>query len=224
MSGPRPLCVVVCFGTATEIGKTWYGAATLRALRAEGATVAARKPLQSFDPNDAAPTDAEVLAAATDEDPRTVCSSECWLPAALAPPMAAEALGRTVPTLVQVTTAIATSWPQPGVDIGWVETVGGPRSPLAADGDGVDLARALRPDHLVLVADAALGTINSVRLCAEALAVVQTGARMRAPLTVVLNRYDDSDDLQRRNHTWLADRDDLEVVTTPKELAARLAP
>jgi dethiobiotin synthetase len=223
MTGPRPRCVVVCFGTATEIGKTWCGAETLRALREAGATVAARKPLQSFDPHDPAPTDAEVLAAATAEDPHTVCPPKCWFPVALAPPMAAAALCQPVPSLEDVSCWIAASWPRERVDVGWVETVGGPRSPLAADGDGVDVGQALHPDHAVLVGDATLGTINSVRLAAAALAAVETEAGAQAPLTVVLNRYDGTDDLQRRNRTWLADRDGLDVVTTPSELAARLA-
>ena len=82
------------------------------------------------------------------------------------------------------------SWPAEQVDVGLVETAGGVRSPLAGDGDGAALSRALDPDLAVLVADAGLGTINAVRLTAEAL---------DAPFVVVLNRFDPSSDLQRRN-------------------------
>ncbi len=54
--------------------------------------------------------------------------------------------------------------------MGLVETAGGVRSPLAADGDCLDYCAALDPDVVVLVADAGLGTINAVRLTLDALA------------------------------------------------------
>lgn len=212
----RPTQLVVCVGTATEIGKTWVGAATLRALRDGGRRVAARKPAQSFDPADPHPTDAEVLAAATGEAPETVCRPDQWLPVPLAPPMAAAALGRDAATLAHHVAAIDASWPAPPVEVGWVETVGGPRSPLASDGDGIDLARALGADRLVLVADAALGTINNVRLCHDAL-----GA-LGVPVDVLLNRYDPADDLHAANLAWLRETDGFDVHTDPAALAARL--
>ena len=74
--------------------------------------------------------------------------------------------------------------------------------------------RRLEPDLVVLVADAGLGTINSVRLSAAALAPW--------PLVVFLNRYDESDELHALNRAWLADRDGFEVVTTPGALTKRL--
>ena len=55
----------------------------------------------------------------------------------------------------------------------FVEGAGGPRSPLAADGDNVDLARGVGAELAVLVADAGLGTINAVRLCVDALGRVR---------------------------------------------------
>jgi hypothetical protein len=76
----------------------------------------------------------------------------------------------------------------------------------------VTLAEAVHPEHVVLVADAGLGTISGVRLAAGALA--------RWPLTVVLNRYDPVVDLHQRNLQWLADRDGFEVVTDPADLVA----
>ena len=95
-----------------------------------------------------------------------------------------------------------------------MESVGGVRSPLAADGDSVALADALRPERVLLVADAGLGTINAVRLSAGALAAW--------PVTVVLNRYDPDDDLHVRNHEWLATRDGLDIVTDPTDLVATI--
>ncbi len=64
---------------------------------------------------------------------------------------------------------------------------------------------------MLLVADAALGTINVVRLSVDALA----GHRV----VVFLNRFDAADELHRRNRDWLATRVGLEVVTDPEALA-----
>lgn len=207
----RPRKLVVCLGTATDIGKTWVGAAMLTDMRTAGLTVAARKPAQSFDPTDTHPTDAEVLAAATGEAPDAVCRHDQWLPVALAPPMAADVLGLPAVALADHLTWLEESWPVEAVDVGWVETVGGPHSPITDDADGIDLALALVPDELVLVADAALGTINAVRLCVSALQVVG------APVKVVLNRFDGDNDLHLRNLAWLRDRDGLDVTTRPSE-------
>ena len=74
--------------------------------------------------------------------------------------------------------------------------------------------RALQPDRVVLVADAALGAINAVRLCVAALAPLA--------VTVMLNRFDQGDVVHQTNREWLADRDGLSVVTTVDECAAAL--
>lgn len=207
----RPALLVGVCGTATEVGKTHVGAALLRALRTGGLAVAARKPLQSFDPADDHPTDADVLGAATGEDPHQVCPPEGWLTVPMAPPMAAAALGRVCPSLAEVVDGI--DWPD-GTAVGLVETVGGVRSPFAEDGDSRDLVRALDVDVVVLVADAGLGTIDAVRGAVDALAPL--------PVITVLNRFDGSDDLHVRNRVWLTERDGHDVVVGVDELAARL--
>ncbi len=79
------------------------------------------------------------------------------------------------------------------------------RSPVATDADSRDLAIAIEPDHVVLVAHAGLGTIDSVRLGVDALAQLR--------VTVLLNRFDPDDDLHQRNLTWLVDRDGFDVTT-----------
>jgi dethiobiotin synthetase len=197
-------------GTGTEVGKTWVACRLARALRARGLIVAARKPAQSFDArDDAADTDAGMLAHATGDHPAVVCPRHRWYPVAMAPPMAAAALGRPRFTIADLAGELA--W-APGVGVGLVESVGGVRSPLADDGDTVDLAATLRPERIVLVADAGLGTINGVRLAAGALA--------RWPLTVVLNRFDPRDDLHGCNADWLAGRDGLDVVVDVADLVA----
>ncbi len=205
----RPATLVVVVGTGTEVGKTWVSARLLRAWRARGLAVAARKPAQSFAPGDAT-TDADVLGAASGEDPRAVCLPQRWYPAPMAPPMAADALGRVPPALADLLGELA--WPRPAPDVGLVETAGGARSPQADDGDAVDLVAALGPDRVVLVADAGLGTINGVRLSVGALA-----AGTSAPVSVVLNRFDAADGLHERNRDWLARRCALDVTAVGAE-------
>ena len=207
--------LVICAGTATEVGKTWVGAAVLAELRRRGVVVAARKPAQSFAPEDAAEQrDAAVLAAATGEPVDAVCPPERSYAVPMAPPMAADALGRAAPTLDELVAGI--TWPDPAPGMRWVELVGGPRSPIAVDGDGVDLTARLRPDAVVLVADAGLGTINAVVLASAPFQALGLD-----PI-VLLNRYDEPVDLHRRNRAWLEEVCGADVVTSAADLAARL--
>jgi dethiobiotin synthetase len=156
-------------------------------------------------------TDAEELAAATGESPTDVCPAHRWYPLALAPPMAASRLGLPDINIADLVAEIV--WPA-GLDLGLVETAGGPRSPIAHDGDGIALATLLRPDLAVLVADAALGTINAVRLAAEAIAPT--------PTLVVLNRFDAGEPLHAANLRWLRDIDHLDVTTDPAAVLGAL--
>jgi dethiobiotin synthetase len=204
----RPDTIVFVAGTSTEVGKTWWTAAVARQLRADGVVGAARKPVQSSLPGE--PRDADVLAAATAVPPHTVCLQHRTYDIAWAPPMAADKLGLPAFTVEDLATEMV--WPD-GVAVGLVEGVGGPRSPIAADGDNVDFARAIQPDLVVLVGDAGLGTINAVRLSAEAFDGFS--------LIVVLNRYGD-DPLHSRNRDFLVEHAGLDVVTAPAQLAARL--
>ena len=206
--------VIAVVGTATDVGKTWVGATLVRMLRSRGLRVVARKPAQSFEPG-TGPTDADVLGAATEESPFHVCPEHRWYPVPVAPPMATVILGRAPLTLAEATTELIWS---DGVDVALVESVGGVRSPICDDADSAEFIAAVRPDVVVLVADAGLGTINAVRLSAAALTASGALGSV-APLCVVLNRYDDSDDLHRRNRDWLVGRDAMNVSTTVAELA-----
>ena len=131
----------------------------------------------------------------------------------MAPPMAAESLGLPVPTLAGLVAEL--TWPTIPVDVGWVETVGGPRSPIGSDGDAVTLASVLKPDLVVLVADPGLGTVNSVLLCVDAFAPW--------PVIVFLNRFDAEDELHRRNLEWLQTRKRLAVVVDLEALSILVA-
>lgn len=210
MPPPRPDRLVVVAGTATEVGKTYVGAAVARSWRAQGLRVAARKPVQSYEAGTpASATDAGILAGATGEHPADVCPDHRWYPVPMAPPMAADVLARPPFTLADL--VAETVWPDHGgrVDVGLVEGVGGPRSPLASDGDTVGLANALAADRVLLVADAGLGTINAVRLSAAAFGPVR--------VTVFMNRYDPADDLHDRNRRWLL-QDGFAVVVDVDDL------
>ena len=125
----------------------------------------------------------------------------------MAPPMAAEALGRPWFTIEDLVDELVWN----GGDVGLVETAGGLRSPLAADGDCLAFCRAVSPDLVLLIADAELGTINSVRLTVDAL------APLAVPVIVVLNRFEPENDLHVRNLDWLRDRDEFAIVTMPQE-------
>jgi dethiobiotin synthetase len=204
----RPSTLALFAGTATDVGKTWWTAAVARELRSAGIVVAARKPVQSAAPGDT--LDADVLADATGVDPLTVCPAHRTYRIPWAPPMAADELGLPPFTVDELVAEIC--WPD-GVAVGCVEGVGGPRSPIAADGDNVDFARALRPDLVVVVGDAGLGTINAARLSVQAFDGF--------PVVVALNRFG-PDPLHQRNCDFLVDVG-LDVLTAPSQLAARLA-
>ena len=176
-------------GTGTDIGKTWVLARLITELRGRGRSVHARKPAQSFTTDERGRTDADLLGAASDEAPTTVCPTHRWYEIPMAPPMAAAVLGLAPFTIADLVRETAME------PITFVEGAGGPRSPLAADGDNVDFARAIGASFAVLVADAGLGTINAVELCTAALHGFET--------FVMLNRYDPALDLHRRNRDWL---------------------
>ncbi|MEZ5180196.1 MAG: hypothetical protein R2746_18440 [Acidimicrobiales bacterium] len=190
----RPRVLVVVAGTATEIGKTWVAAAHPRAPRAQGVAVAARKPAQSFDPEDPAPTDAEVLGAASGEDPSTVCPAHRCYEVALAPPMAADVLGRPAPMVDDLIDELR--WPDPAVDLGWLETVAWPRSPIAEDADAVVLAELVEPD--VWSWWPTPGSAPSTPCWCR-------WRRSPASAWWSLNRFDPADDLHVRNLRWLRD-------------------
>jgi dethiobiotin synthetase len=201
--------VVVVAATNTGIGKTWVASRLVARLRATAETVFARKPVQSFDPADG-PTDADLLARASGEDITVVCPPHRTYELAMAPPMAAAALGRPPFSIADLVREI--DIPESGVTV--VEGVGGPASPLADDGDTVALAHALGADSIVLVAEAGLGAISDVRLCAAAFG--------RRPTTVFFNRFDGGDAVHAANRAWLVEHCGYDVEADIDGLARRL--
>ena len=128
----------------------------------------------------------------------------------LAPPIAAETLGRPPIALDDLVRELRL----PDDGLVFVEGVGGPRSPLADDGDTVELAEALDADLVLVVAGPELGTINATVLAAEAFD--------DRPLVVFLNRYDDATADHVRNRDWLVETSGLSVVTDLEELGSKL--
>ncbi|MEO7428231.1 MAG: dethiobiotin synthase, partial [Acidimicrobiales bacterium] len=167
-----------------------------------------RKPAQSFEPGDAT-TDASLLGDATGVGAERVCPPHRWYSVPLAPPMAADALGR--PPIAIADLVAELEWPA-DTAVGFVEGAGGLCSPIAHDGDTLSLVERLRPDLVVLVADPALGVVSQVRLTARALA--------GTPLLVVLNRYDPTNDVHRRSLAWLREVDALDVITDLDDVAS----
>jgi dethiobiotin synthetase len=206
----RPSLLIGVIGTNTEVGKTWVTAQLLATLKLRGSRVAARKPVQSYGP-DEIDTDAARLAGASGEEVTEICPAHRWYPLALAPPMAANALGRGPVWMSEIISEIR--WPAE-VDVGFVETVGGVRSPLACDGDSLELLRRLEVDQMLLVADAELGTINAVRLTLAAVGAT--------PTVVYLNRFDPNNELHELNRRWLVDQDKLTVITDLHSLAVTI--
>ena len=199
----RPHRLLVVAGTGTDIGKTWVSARLAEGLRDRRITVAARKPAQSFDDGDTV-TDAHVLAAATGENPDEVCPPHRWYPTPMAPPMAADSLGREPIFLGELLAEVKDRWPGRAPDVGVVELAGGVRSPLGHDGDGIDLTLGLAPDTVILVADAGLGTISAVRHAIADLA--------GHPTVLFLNRFDVTEELHRRNRDWLIEYEHLDPI------------
>jgi len=190
----RPHVLLGVLGTHTEVGKTWVGVQLLQAARARAVRVAARKPVQSFEPGGAA-TDAMQLAGASGEAVEQVCTARRCYELAMAPPMAADRLGR--PRIDAAELLAEITWPA-DVELGLIETVGGPRSPMTHDADSVEFLERARPDRLLLVADSGLGSLNAIRLSLASLPAL--------PVDVMLNRFDPNDTLHALNRSWLRER------------------
>lgn len=194
-----PKFLILTTATATEVGKTWLCAALVEQFKILGKTVSTRKPVQSFDPNDTV-TDADVLSQATGQSPTSITPSHRWYPIAAAPPMAAKWLGKQSFSIDDLASEI--KWPQ-GTDIAIIEGVGGIRSPIAFDGDNLDLAKVLNPDLVLIASDAKLGCINNILLTSDALKGFK--------LSIFLNRFDPKDRLQVENKSWLEEKTDLKL-------------
>lgn len=178
-----PFFVVVA-GTDTGVGKTFVTRALARRLADEGVRVVAIKPVETgmaeLKPGE---EDGELLALATGQSRPEHALYRFDAP--LAAPVAAELEGQTLdwePLVRSIRRAAD------GAELAVVEGAGGLLSPMTWEHTVRDLARELGAP-LLLVAPDRLGSLNQVRLAAEAvqrggvelLGVVLSGGRSGDP-------------------------------------------
>ncbi len=152
-------------GTDTGVGKTLVSRAILASLSGLGRRIAVMKPCETGVPDPAILGDdalALLSASGLPLDPRDVQLYRYRM--AAAPEVAARVVGETldIDRIVSSAQKLAAS-----ADAILVEGAGGLLVPLAATVDMADLARILDLS-VVIVARAALGTINHTRLTIEA--------------------------------------------------------
>ncbi len=154
---------IVLVGTGTGIGKTHVGVALVNALKAEGKEVAGLKPVESG--VGIGVSDAERLAEGGSFHVKR--RAPYVLAAPLSPHLAAPREGLTIELapILEWVGSVGAAWLV-------VETAGGLLSPLAPGLSNLDLAKALKPDGLVLVAPDRLGVLHDVTAALLALRVL----------------------------------------------------
>jgi dethiobiotin synthetase len=164
---------LVLIGTGTGIGKTHAGVALVSALFAAGVEVAGLKPIESGVSTGL--TDASALAAAGSFG---VNQALYAFVEPVSPHLAARREGVTI-DLSRVQAWVDAHAAQVLV----IETAGALLSPLGPGLTNLDLARALRPDVLVLAAPDRLGVLHEVT---SAMHVLRTlGGDMPAPMLLL---------------------------------------
>lgn len=162
---PRSLpTAILVTGTDTDVGKTIATAAVAATLVSGGRSVAAYKPTQTGVPQASAGDMAEVARLA-----RVPVREGCRLRAPMAPRAAADLESRGLPRLAEHVAAVTSLAAEH--DHVLVEGAGGLLVELTEDGQTLaDLALALPGCGVIVVARAALGTLNHTMLTREALA------------------------------------------------------
>jgi dethiobiotin synthetase len=165
---------LVVIGTGTGIGKTHACLALVSAVAIAGISVAGLKPIESG-VSPSAPSDASALAAASTfhvKQPLYAFADP------VSPHLAARRAG------VSVDLARVRDWVDAHLaSVVVVETAGALLSPLGPRITNLDLAQALWPDHLLLVAPDRLGVLHDVMATLHALRTL--GARLPEPLVLL---------------------------------------
>lgn len=147
---------IVVLGTGTEIGKTHASIAISSALTSMGISVTALKPIESgvpVNPKDAS-TDAGSLAAFSSYPANAP-------PYAFSDPVSPHLAARRVGITIDIERI--TAWVNKhNARVVLVETAGAMLSPIAKGRTNLDLARALQPDLVLLVAPDRLGVLHDV--------------------------------------------------------------
>ncbi|HZU82504.1 MAG TPA: dethiobiotin synthase [Polyangiaceae bacterium] len=204
--------LIVVSGTGTSIGKTHVAEALLLALGGGGARACGLKPIETG-VSDGSQTDAARLAAASSFHVKHV-------PYAFAPPVSPHlAARRQGVTLALDAVVERIDAARHEVDVLVVELAGGLFTPLRDDAFNADLAAALRPQELLLVAPDRLGVLHDV--------VATTRAASTTPLRItglVLVTPERPDDSTGTNASELAALTGIPVVTVvPRGAPAKLA-
>lgn len=155
---------IVVVGTGTGVGKTHAGVALVSALASAGVSVAGLKPIESgvpSEPSDA--TDAAALAAVS------TFHVKHPPPYALPDPVSPHLAARRVGSRIDLGRVVAWVDAHDEAEVLVVETAGALLSPLGPGVANLDLARVLRPDHLLLVGSDRLGVLHDVAVTMHAL-------------------------------------------------------
>jgi dethiobiotin synthetase len=204
-------------GTGTGVGKTVLSAALLAAMRAEGESVRAHKPVVTglSEPAGSWPADHELLARAAGMDPFDVAPLR-YEPVS-SPRFAAELTGEKIDARELVERARAAGASPPGSTDGGVgdssegpvlivEGVGGLLVPLTDRFTVCDLAVELTLP-LVIAAAAGLGTINHTLLTLQAARAAQLDVR-----AVVLTPWpDEPSPVELSNRETISHMGEVEV-------------
>jgi dethiobiotin synthetase len=159
----RPRHVLIT-GTDTGVGKTFVACRLAEALRGAGRRVIAIKPVESGCGAEIGDVeDGVLLARATGQSEPLTALVRLARP--VAPPVAADAEGVALDHEEWCREIRSRAH---GADVVLVEGAGGLLSPLTWSATGIDLARDLRAEALVVAPDR-LGTINHTRLTLMAL-------------------------------------------------------
>ncbi len=184
------MSVLLVTGTDTGVGKTWVSCGVLRAARAAGLRIAARKPAETGCDPDASGklvgADAVALHAAAGADEAVDAVCPIRLPDPLAPSFAARRAGVTIDVREIVASCRQRARE---VDLLLVEGAGGLLVPISGRYSFADLARELDA-RLLLVVGARLGAINHALLSLEAAA-----ARVIPVAGFVVNHFSSVRDL-----------------------------
>ncbi len=208
-------------GTDTEIGKTFVACALLHALRRDGLTAIAMKPVAAGCDEHGRNDDVERLLAASSFHPARELVNPYAFRAPIAPHIAAREEGRAI-DLRQIVACFNEL--QTMTDALVVEGVGGFCVPLDESTDTADLALALGLP-LILVVGMRLGCINHALLTAQAIA-----ARRLSLAGWVANRIDPAMSRFSENLMSLQTRLGAPLIgvvehgTTPAEAGCGLRP
>lgn len=218
--------MIVVSGTGTEIGKTHFSEALLTAMRAPGRRAVGVKPVETG-VGQGGLSDEERLARASSFH---VKHDGYRFEEPISPHVAARKEGKVIDVALLAAELVSLSTE---VDVLLIELAGGLFSPLSDTAVNAHLARALKPDSLVLVAPDRLGVLHDVlstTIAGRTLSVAVSGAVLMAPERPDTSTGRNAAELRRLGVVpWAeglprATQDELALHPTVKDLAARLVP